>query len=194
IEITLTVHTDLGLEALEHVELNIGEEIKSISGVQVANNPVSIEWNKSFDGKTTVTVHDKQNLVKNVNVHVIDTTPTITFKFKFIPIQKFDTSTIVTKIWDDRKNVVSNHFYEALEMISYNKSDIFIETSNRVKSVIGDSEKPKKSSSIIDQINHEIQCKSDQQRLLRISDMSPVCVDAYQSSVLIAHNWAIPAR
>ncbi|MFB5613066.1 MAG: hypothetical protein ACE5RL_07165, partial [Nitrosarchaeum sp.] len=180
--------------ALEHVELNIGEEIKSISGVQVANNPVSIEWNKSFDGKTTVTVHDKQNLVKNVNVHVIDTTPTITFKFKFIPIQKFDTSTIVTKIWDDRKNVVSNHFYEALEMISYNKSDIFIETSNRVKSVIGDSEKPKKSSSIIDQINHEIQCKSDQQRLLRISDMSPVCVDAYQSSVLIAHNWAIPAR
>ena len=193
VEITLKVHSDLGVDTLQHVELNIGEEEKPISGVLVATHPVTIEWNRAFDGTETVIVHDKQNLIKDASVRVIDTKPIIGFRFTFTPTQEFDANTLVTKMWDDRRNTISNHFYNALEIESTKSSLISVRATNTVQ-VPTSNLIVEKSPSMIDQINFEIQCSSDQQRLLRVSDMSPVCVDAYQSKVLISNHWAISTQ
>lgn len=192
VEIILKVYENTGIDSIEHVELNIGQEDRFVSGVTIPHNPVTIEWNKTFDGKETVTIHDKQNLVKDVSVHVIDTSPIIGFKFKFTPVEEFNANTLVTKIWDTRKNVSVNHFYDALNIASSEKQEIVHTTDNKL--IKSDTVKQEKSNHMINEINNQIQCYVGQERLLRASNLSPICVDAYQASVLLAYGWAIPIQ
>lgn len=196
VEITLKIYDNRGYSELKHVELNLGHEEKFLAGVMVPHHQVTIEWSKTFDGKTTTTVFDKQKLVKDVSVQVIDNNPIIGVKFNFTPIQKFDANTIVTKIWDQKRNASMNYFHNVLDIISNEPALVL---ANSLKSMpVKISEKtthePTISNSLIDKVNQDVKCGTKDVHLLRTLDNSPVCVDAYQASVLIQNHWAIPAQ
>lgn len=195
-EIILKIYDNRGYSELKHVELSLGHEEKFLYGVMVSHNPVTIEWNKTFDGKTSLIILDKQKLVKDVSVQVLDNNPIIGIKFNFTPLQEFDASTIVTKIWDEKRNANSNYFHNALDIVSNESAPVLINYVASVPTKI--SEKPPLeqtvSDSLIDKINQDIKCRTGEMHLLRASDNSPVCVDAYQASVLIQNNWAILAQ
>lgn len=196
VEIILKIYDNRGYDELKHVELNLGHEEKFLSGVMVPHHPVTIEWSKTFDGKTTTTVFDKQKLVKNVSVQVIDNSPIIGVKFNFTPMQKFDANTIVTKIWDQKRNDNTNYFHNALDIVSNESVPVLVNSVKSMPEKI--SEKTTQeltiSNPLIDKVNQDIKCSAKDVHLLRASDNSPVCVDAYQASVLIQNNWAILAQ
>jgi len=192
-EITLKIYDNRGYNELKHVELNLGYEEKFLSGIMVPHHPVTIEWKKTFDGKTTVSILDKQQLVKDVSVQVLDNSPIVGIKFNFTPIQEFDASTIITKIWDQKRNANTNYFYDALDIIS-NESTSALVKSTPAKIFEKKPVEQKIMDSLIDKINKNIKCSANQVHLLRVSDSSPVCVSAYQASVLIQNHWAIPAQ
>ncbi|BDQ30054.1 hypothetical protein [Nitrosopumilus zosterae] len=196
VEITLKIYDNRGYNELKHVELNLGYEEKLVSGVMIPHHPVTIEWSKTFDGKTTTTVFDKQKLLKDVNVQVLDNSPIIGVKFNFTPVQKFDANTIVTKIWDQKRNANTNYFHNALDIISNKPAPVLANTLNSIQAKISEetTNEPTISDSPIDKVNQDVKCSTKHVQLLRVSDNSPICVDEYQASVLIQNNWAIPAQ
>lgn len=195
-EITLKIYDNRGYGELKHVELSLGHEEKFLSGVMVPYHPVTIEWSKTFDGKTSIVTLDKQKLVKDVSVEVLDNSPIIGVKFNFTPIQEFDASTIVTKIWDDKRNDNSNYFHNALNIISDEPVPILINSVKSIPAKISEEKTTEKTitDSLIDKVNQDITCSTGEMHLLRASDNSPVCVDAYQASVLIQNHWAVLAQ
>lgn len=195
-EITLKIYDNRGYGELKHVELSLGHEEKFLSGVMVSHHPVTIEWSKTFDGKTSIVTLDKQKLVKDVSVEVLDNSPIIGVKFNFTPIQEFDASTIVTKIWDDRRNDNSNYFHNALNIISDEPVPLLINSVKSIPAKISEEKTTEKTvtDSLIDKVNQDITCSTGEMHLLRASDNSPVCVDAYQASVLIQNHWAVLAQ
>ena len=192
-EITLKIYEDAGYDALKHVELSLGYEERFLSGVLVPYNPVTIEWEKTFDGMTTVTEFNKHSLVKDISVSVVDNSPIIGIKFTFTPTQEFDANTIVVKMWDQKRNASMNYFHNALNIISDNPSVLLANSETSIDQS-SDSKHVEITAieSPVDQVNKEIECKTGQVRLLRASNMSPVCVSEYQSTVLIENNWAVP--
>jgi hypothetical protein len=189
IEITLKIYENSGYNGLKHAELNLGQSEKLISGVLVQDHPVTIEWSKTFDGQTTVKTFDKQGLVKDVSVQILDNSPIIGVKFKFTPTQEFDASTIVTKIWDMKRNANVNSFHNAFS-ISHAEPVSTLTIVEFVPEKISEPTEPTVMETMIKEVNQDIQCKVGQVHLLRSSDNSPICVDAYQASVLIQNNWA----
>ncbi|MCV0412280.1 hypothetical protein [Nitrosarchaeum sp.] len=196
VEITLKIYDDSGYDALKHVELNLGYEEKFLSGVMVPHHSVTIEWSKTFDGKTTTAVFDKQQLVKDVSVQVIDNNPIVGVKFTFTPVQKFDANTIVTKIWDQKRNASINYFHNVLDIVSNEPASVLVNSVKSMPEKISEktTQESTISNSLIDKVNQDIKCSTKDVHLLRASDNSPVCVDAYQASILIQNNWAIPAQ
>ncbi len=195
-EIILKIYDSSGYSELKHVELSLGHAEKFLSGVMVPHNPVTIEWSKTFDGKTSIVTLDKQKLVKDVSVQVLDNNPIIGIKFNFTPLQEFDASTIVTKIWDEKRNANSNYFHNALDIISNESAPVLVDYVESTPTKISEKTPLEQtiSDSLIDKINQDIKCRTGEMHLLRASDNSPVCVDAYQASVLIQNNWAISAQ
>lgn len=195
VEITLKIYNDGGFNSLKHVELSLGQEDKFISGVIVPQHPVTIEWNQTFDGKTSIIHHNKQNFVKDIGIEVVDNSPIIGIKFRFTPMQEFDANTLVTKMWDMKRNSNTNYFHNALDIISNEPTFLLIDSNEYVSTLDFQETKTSKiSDAPIDKINQNIQCNVGQERLLRTSNLNPICVDAYQAAVLIASNWAIPAH
>ena len=191
VEITLKMYDTSGYDEIKHVELNLGRYDASISGMLVEQHPVTIEWNKEFDGKTTEMVMDKDKLVKDVSIQVLDNSPIVGMKFIFTPVEEFDASTIVTKIWDMKRNFNVNYFYNALEIISDEPSVIASDVKSMPVPI--SKETPAELSAIdrlVEDVNQDIQCNTGEIQMLRTSNNSPVCVSAYQASVLIQNNWA----
>jgi len=189
VEITLKMHDTTGYDEIKHVEINLGRYDASISGMLVEQYPVTIEWNKEFDGKTTEMVLDKQKLVKDVSIQVLDNSPIVGIKFIFTPVKEFDASTIVTKIWDMKRNSNVNYFYNALEIISDKPSII----ATSIEPVSLPEETPAELSAtdrLVDEVNQDIKCNTGEIQMLRTSNNSPVCVSTYQASVLVQNNWA----
>lgn len=190
VEIILKVYENRGYTELKHVELSLGKQEKLISGVWVEIHPVTIEWTKNFDGKETVMTHNKQELLKDISVQVLDNGPVIGVKFNFTPVTKFDSNTIVTKVWDMSRNSNTNYYHNALEIISDDPIDLPVQTILETKP----TSKPnleKAESSEIEKVNQEITCKVGEIQLLRSSNQNPVCVNAYQSEVLTSYNWSV---
>jgi len=191
VEITLKMYDTSGYDEIKHVEINLGRYDVSISGMLVEQHPVTIEWNKEFDGKTTEMVMDKDELIKDVSIQVLDNSPIVGIKFIFTPVEEFDASTIVTKIWDMKRNFNVNYFYNALEIVSDEPSVI----ATRIESVpVSLSEETHTELSatdrLVEEVNQDIQCNTGEIQMLRTSNNSPVCVSAYQASVLVQNNWA----
>ncbi|MGY5146934.1 MAG: hypothetical protein ACW9W4_02915 [Candidatus Nitrosopumilus sp. bin_7KS] len=198
-EIMLKIYDETGYDDLKHIELSLGVEDKLISGVLVPYSPVTVEWDKTFDGMTTVSESNKESLVKDIAVQVVDNSPLIGLKFTFTPTQEFNANTILVKAWDQKRNANINYFYNALEIIPSESSFLLASASELSSSDSDDNQAELTSMDLpidkvdlpIDKVNQEIQCSSGQERMLRVSDMSPVCVSVYQSSVLIENNWAV---
>lgn len=193
VEITLKIFDEGGYNSLKHVELGLGYDEKFISGVMVPYNHVSIEWDKTFDGKTDIKYNDPHDLLRDISVDVVDNSPVTGVKFKFTPTTVFDSNTIVTKIWDTKRNSNTNYFHNAFEITS-NESILLVDAIQNVSKLEYEEEQVSQDAHIVNQVNYDVQCMSGQERLLRVSNKSPVCVDAYQSEVLISNNWAIPTR
>lgn len=191
-EITLKIYNDGGYDSLKHVELGLGYEEKLISGVMVPQNFATIEWDNTFDGKIDVKYNDPYDLLSDVDVKVIDNSPIIEFKFTFTPTSEFDANTMVTKMWDMKRNSNTNYFYNVFEIKS-NQLPLMLIATEDISSVQFE-EKPIQKISPVDEINQGVECNTEQKKLLRVSNMYPVCVNAYQSEVLISYNWAILAQ
>lgn len=193
-EIILKIYEDRGYDGLKHVELNLGQHEKMISGVMVEDHLVTIEWSKTFDGKTKVKTFDKQGLIKDVSVDALDNSPVTGVKFKFTLVKEFDASTIVTKVWDMKRNSNVNYFYNALDIISNKPVSTLTNVEFVPEKVSEKPTEPTRMETMINEVNQDIQCMAGKMYLLRSSDNSPLCVDVYQASVLVQNNWATYAQ
>ncbi|MCV0401359.1 MAG: hypothetical protein K5777_05215 [Nitrosopumilus sp.] len=194
IEITLKIYENKGHGELKHVELNLGQYEKMISGVMVENHHATIEWSKTFDGKTNVKTFDNQGLLKDVSVHVLDNNSITGVKFMFTPVKEFDASTIVTKIWDMKRNSNVNYFYNALDISSNEPVSTLIPVESVPEKISEKPKEPTRMETMINEVNQSVQCMTGEVHLQRSSDNSPLCVDVYQASVLVQNNWATYAQ
>ena len=137
--ISLKIYENSGPSFLTHVFLLLGVEEARISGVPVQLHPVQIIWENPRDGPSFVSIEDPKNLVSDVSVEsnlgedvfgTVDNVAEITFHFT--PIQKFDTDTIMIKMWDYKNNSWTNHFYNSLiiEDAEFSDDVIFSEENN----------------------------------------------------------------
>ena len=119
--INLKIYENTGPRYLTHVFLMLGLEEKVISGVTVPSHSVQIVWEQTSDGVFSVSVDDPDSLVSDVDVEysltedVFENEDNLTnLQFKFTPIQKFNTDTILVKAWDYKNNSWTNYFYGAM--------------------------------------------------------------------------------
>ena len=104
VEITLKVFENGGPQHLNHVELVLGNEHVFDSYVWRQVPTADIEWSQTFDGIESVDITDPENLITDVSVDAeVDGTFTI-IKFQFTPIEIFDTSHIMVKMWDQNRS------------------------------------------------------------------------------------------
>ena len=119
VEITLRVYENSGPQVLNHVGIVLGNEYVFETAVWMHLPNAEIVWEKSFDGIQSVEVKDENHLVTDVNVVAkVDGDSTI-LKFQFTPTMVFDTSHIMVKMWDQKRNYWVNNLYNGLE-IKYN--------------------------------------------------------------------------
>ena len=130
VTISLKIYENSGPSFLTHVFLLLGLEETRISGVPVQLHPVQIIWENPRDGPSFVSVDDPNGFVSDVFVEsnldedvfgTVDNVVGITFHFT--PIQKFDTDTIMIKMWDYNNNSWTNHFYNSLSIENSESSD-----------------------------------------------------------------------
>ena len=116
-KITLKIYENTGPSFLTNVFLIFGLEEEIISGVKVQTHPIQIIWETPFDGEPFFLVEDPLGLISDVSVDTNlgkdafgneDTTTEI--NFEFTPVQKFDTNTMLVKVWDYKNNSWTNHF------------------------------------------------------------------------------------
>ncbi len=123
--ITLTIFENTYPQNLEYVGLLMGIEERFVAGVTVQSHPVQIHWMKDREG-TTTTVEQSDDLIKDVLIteSIVGRNNIITFEFTLSQI--FDTDVITVKMWDVAKNQWTNHFYEAIKIVSSTGTDMKI--------------------------------------------------------------------
>ena len=120
--ITLKIYEDTGADAVIHAELHFNPYDKVINGVSVEYSTVHFVWHNEY-GDEIIGIYDDDEIFQNI---IINTETTDEFKiinFEFEPTIIMDETTLMTRIWDDKKNVVNNYFENAIKIIDSNKSE-----------------------------------------------------------------------
>ncbi len=124
-EIIIKVYENKGVHQFAHASLMLGLENEIINGISVTTHPVTLTWEKTFDGTVSVNVDDKNSLLADIDISS-DLTRDIfgnednllEITFSFVPLQNFDPSVIIVQIWDQSRNSWTNYFYDAFEINS----------------------------------------------------------------------------
>lgn len=114
--IVLKIFEDQGVDYVTHAELHFAPHDKVISGVLVEHTIAHFVWHNEY-GDITTGIYDDDEIFQNV---VIDAKNTDGFKiitFEFEPTMTMDQTTLMTRVWDERKNVVNNYFTDAIKII-----------------------------------------------------------------------------
>ena len=114
--ILLKIYENTSPEFLSHIELHFNTYDKVLEGTTIEESSVSIVWDDT-GGDEVYGVYGDESMIKNVDIHheIQDNLAFVTFEFEWVgTMQK---STLMTKIWDEKRNSVQNYFYDASEVI-----------------------------------------------------------------------------
>jgi len=115
VNVRLTIFENSGPQYLEYVGLSIVVDESFIrGGMLVEEYESTIAWIKKFDGIKSIDVDDSYDLIDVINVtDSVENSRTI-LDYEFIVTNPIESKTIKVKMWDYKRNVWNNHFYEAI--------------------------------------------------------------------------------
>ena len=121
VNITLKIYENTSPEFLIHAELHFNMYDKFVQGIKVEESTVSIVWDDT-GGDEVYGVYGEESLIKNVSINqqIEEGLAIITFEFEFAAAM--DTSTLMTTVWDEKRNSIKNYFYEAFVVIDESES------------------------------------------------------------------------
>lgn len=111
-KVKLMVYENGGVGSLRHASIAISD----YKDDKNRNDKVVISFDQDFTGKQSFAVTDQDGLVKNVDVKAtaLDQWRTeIVYSFK--PVKPFETSALVTQLWDEEQSSRSNVFLNAVK-------------------------------------------------------------------------------
>ena len=114
--VVLKIFEDQGVDYVTHAELHFAPYDKVINGILVEHSIAHFVWHNEY-GDKTIGIYDDDKIFQDV---VIDAKNTDGFKiitFEFKPMMIMDQTTLMTRVWDERKNVVNNYFVDAIKVI-----------------------------------------------------------------------------
>lgn len=140
--ISLKAYENSGPQFVSHVELHFNIQEKRLQGVMVEESEVAITWDNT-DGEV-YGVYGDENKIKNISINrtIQEELAVITFEFEFT--EKMEQSTMMVKIWDQKRNSSQNYFINAIEVRDI--TDSKIETESSIN-----EEKPKEIEKIEDE-------------------------------------------
>ncbi len=118
VNVRLTIFENSGHQYLEYVGLSIVVDEPFIRGGMIVEEYKStIAWIKKFDGTKSIDVDDSYDLIDVISVtDSVENNRTI-LDYEFIVTNPIESKTITVKMWDYKRNVWNNHFYEAITVI-----------------------------------------------------------------------------
>jgi len=135
VNVRLTIFENSGYQYLEYVGLSIVVDEPFIrGGMLVEEYKSTIAWIKKFDGTKSIDVDDSYDLIDVINVtDSVENNRTI-LDYEFIVTNPIESKTITVKMWDYKRNVWNNHFYEAIT-VTEKDSKLIIPFENETISI-----------------------------------------------------------
>ena len=121
--ITLKIFDDTGADSVAHVELHFEPYEKVINGILVEHSISHLVWHNEY-GDETIGIYDNDQILQNIKIDAKNIEGFKIISFEFEPTIIMDETTLMTRVWDDRKNVVNNYFTNAIKVISENNSKL----------------------------------------------------------------------
>ena len=131
VNVRLKIFENTGHQYLRYVGLSIIVDEPLIrGGMQVEEYKSTIAWIKKFDGTKSIDVSDSYDLIDVISVtDSVENNRTI-IDYEFIVTNPIESKTITVKMWDYKRNVWNNHFYEAIT-VTENDSKFIIQLTNQ---------------------------------------------------------------
>ncbi len=119
--IVLKVFEDQGVDSVAHAELHFGPYEKVINGIFVEHSMAHLVWHNEY-GDEIIGIYDNDEIFQNVAITANDTNGLKIITFEFEPTVVIDKTTLMTRVWDERKNVVNNYFTDAIKIVDVDSS------------------------------------------------------------------------
>ncbi len=119
--IVLKVFEDQGVDSVTHAELHFGLYEKIINGISVEHSMAHLVWHNEY-GDEIIGIYDNDEIFQNVAITANDTNGLKIITFEFEPTVVIDKTTLMTRVWDERKNVVNNYFTDAIKVVDVDSS------------------------------------------------------------------------
>jgi hypothetical protein len=135
VNVRLTIFENSGPQYLEYVGLSIVVDEPFIrGGMLVEEYESTVAWIKKFDGTKSIDVDDSYDLIDVINVtDSVENSRTI-IDYEFIVTNPIESKTIKVKMWDYKRNVWNNHFYDAIT-VTEKDSKFIIPFENEIISI-----------------------------------------------------------
>lgn len=116
ITIVLKVFEDQGVDSVVHAELHFGPYEKVISGVLVEHTKAHLVWHSEYGDEITG-IYDDDKIFQNITISAKNTDEYKIITFEFEPMAIMDKTTLMTRVWDESRNVVNNYFTDAIKIV-----------------------------------------------------------------------------
>ncbi len=121
--VSLKIFEDEGANTVQHTELHFSPYDEVINGILVESSISHLVWHNELD-EEIIGIYDENSLLQNVRIKATNHDGFKIIVFEFEPIQLMEDTTIMTRVWDDHKNVVNNYFIDAIKVIDKNTSEL----------------------------------------------------------------------
>lgn len=113
--IALKIYENTSPDFLSHVELHFDVNEKVMEGITVEKSTTSIVWDDT--GNDEIYGIYGEEIFKNIRIDQKIDDNLILVVFEFEAVKVLDESTLMIKIWDEKRNVSKNYFYNAIKII-----------------------------------------------------------------------------
>lgn len=116
--LVLKIHDNSGPQNIAHIEVAFGLE----HGESFNDSHAIIIWDRTFDGKETLTFHDPENIFENVKTVTEEsqctliTSQCMTITFYHTFRAPLDSNMVSTNIWDYDRNAWQNYFNHGIQI------------------------------------------------------------------------------
>ena len=129
--VTLKIFENQGAQNIIHAELHFAPYEKFIDGVWIEESTAHLVWHDEY-GEESIGVYDEQNILQNVKITTENQDGFKIIIFEFEPTKILDNNTIMTNIWDENRNSVTNYFENAISIIERDKIEPILENNSTV--------------------------------------------------------------
>jgi hypothetical protein len=121
--IVLKIFEDEGVNTVAHAELHIGPHEKVINGILVEHSIAHLVWHNEY-GDETIGIYDDDEILQNVKIDAKNMDGLKIISFEFEPTVIMNETSIMTRVWDERKNVVNNYFTDAIKIVDLDNFEL----------------------------------------------------------------------